>query len=276
MTIGAGSNGPASFFFPEKRHFYRTFASGRSFANTAIPSKLEGSMKKLGFLIFVAALVLGLVAATMSSFGKVGGKFFNFSFNVGSVKGSGQTGTDIRQVSNFKGVDVSGVFEVEVTAQKEYSVEVEADDNLLPLITTKVRNGVLHIETERRISTDNPLRIRISAPDIENIDSSGAASVSVVNLKNENISVDSSGASKVKLGGETAKLTLDISGATKVDAEGLTAVSGDIEASGASSALVNVTGKLWTDASGASKIVYVGSPTDVVKKTSRASSVVQK
>lgn len=233
-------------------------------------------MKKVGFLIFVAALIIGLFAATMSSFGKVGGKFFNFSFNVGSVKGSGQTGTDIRQISNFKGIDVSGVFEVEVTAQKDFSVEVEADDNLLPLITTKVRNGVLHIESERRFSTDNPLRVRISTPDIDNIDTSGAATVSVIDLKNQAVSVESSGASKVKLSGATAKLVLDISGASKIDAEGLTAESGNIEASGASNAVVNVTGKLWTDASGASKIVYVGSPSEVGKKTSRASSVVQK
>lgn len=233
-------------------------------------------MKKLGFLIFVAALIIGLFAATMSSFGKVGDRLFNFSFNVGSVKGSGETGKDIRQISNFKGIDVSGIFEVEVIAQKEFSVEVEADNNLLPFIETKVRGGVLHIETERRISTDNPLRVRISAPDIDNIDTSGASSVSVVDLKNQSISVDSSGASKVKLGGETLKLTLDISGASKIDAEGLTAENCNVESSGASNAVVNVTGKLWTDASGASKVVYVGSPSDVVKKTGRASSVVQK
>lgn len=233
-------------------------------------------MKKIGFLIFVAALIIGLFAATMSSFGRVSDRFFNFSFKVGSVKGSGQTASEARNISEFKGIDVSGIFQVEVTAQKDYAVEVEADDNLLPHITTKVRNGVLHIETDGRISTDNPLRVRISAPNIDNIDTSGVAVVNLSNIKNETISVDSSGASKVKITGETAKLVVDVSGATKIDAEELTAENANIEANGASSVLVNVTGKLWTDTSGASKVVYSGTPSDVVKKTSRASSVVAK
>lgn len=230
-------------------------------------------MKKLGLLIFAAALVIGLVASTMSSFGKVGDRFFNFSFNFGKVKGSGQTASEIREVKEFHAIDVGGVFEVEIVAQKEFSVEVEADDNLLPFITTRVRNGVLRIGTEKKLSTSNPLRIRINAPDIEKIETSGASNLTIAGLKNEAISVDSSGASKIRLAGETAKLIIDLSGATKVDAEGLTAANGTVEASGASSALVNVSGKLQVDLSGASKVTYVGSPADIVKKTSGASSV---
>lgn len=230
-------------------------------------------MKKIGIMIFVAALAIGLVVSNMFSFGRATGKFFNFSMNFGGVHGSGNVASDKRDITGFRAVDVGGVFQVEITAQKEFSVEVEADDNLLPLIKTEVDDGVLKIETERKLSPSNPIRIRISAPDIDNLDVSGVANVTLNDLKNTGLSVDSSGASKIKITGETAKLTVDVSGATKVDAEDLTAETASVEASGASHVSVNVTGRLRTDASGASKIVYTGTPANVEKKTSGASSV---
>jgi hypothetical protein len=233
-------------------------------------------MKKIGIMIFVVALVVGLVVTNMFSFGRVTGSFFNFSLGFGGVHGSGNVATDKRSVSGFRGVEVGGVFQVEITAQKDFGVEVEADDNLLPLIRTEVVDGVLKIETERRLSTSNPIRVRVYAPDIDKLEISGVANVTVNDLKNSGLSVDSSGASKIKIAGVTDKLTIDVSGATKIDAESLTAVNASIDASGASHVNVNVTGELRTDLSGASKVVYSGTPTNIEKKTSGASSVSQK
>ncbi len=233
-------------------------------------------MKKIGFIVFLFALIGGLVAANSTSFGKIGGNFFNFSLKVGSEKGSGRMASEVRQLTDFHAIDVGGTFEVEIVAQRDFSVEVEADDNLLPLITTEVRRGVLRIKSERRLSSENPLKIRISAPDIDALEVSGAARLSLSGLKNTGIAVDSSGASKIKLAGETAKLSVDVSGASKVEAEALKTDAASVEASGASHVDVNVTGELKTDASGASRISYTGTPTNVVTKKSGASTVTQK
>lgn len=230
-------------------------------------------MKKWGFLIFATALILGVVVSSLFSFGRISGKFTNFSLKVGSVKGSGQMGTEVRELSGFRKIDASGVFQVEIVAQKDFSVEVEADDNLLQYITTEVRRGVLKLETERKLNTSNPIRVRISAPDIEGIETAGAANVILTELKNGSLEIDSSGASKIKVSGETAKLVVDVSGATQVDAVGLAAENANVEASGASTVELLVNGNLKTNASGASTIRYAGSPRDVVKKSSGASTV---
>lgn len=230
-------------------------------------------MKKFSVLIFAAALIIGLIVSNIFSFGRISDKFFNFSFNFKGIKGSGQTGTEMRQLSGFKKVEVGGVIQVEITAQKDFSVEVEADDNLLPMIKTEISGGTLKISTVRKLSTSNPIRVRISAPDIDSLDISGASTVAVNNLKNAGFAVDASGASKIKLAGETAKLTVEVSGASGIDAETLTAENADIDASGASSVIVNVTGDLTADASGASKIIYVGTPKNLNTKKSGASRV---
>ena len=231
-------------------------------------------MKKFGIIIFVVALLVGVVFANLFSFGKASARFFNISFN--SIAGSGVAATESRNVSEFKGIDVGGVFQVEVTAGKDYGVVVEADDNLLQYVKTEVSGGVLKISSTERLKSSTPLRIRVSAPDIESIRASGACKISVADVKSSELRVDTSGASKVNLAGEASSVTIDISGASNVDAANLKAENATVEASGASKVEVFVTGKLVSEASGASKISYSGNPTSVTKDTSGAGKVSQK
>ena len=232
-------------------------------------------MKKVGLIIFILALTLGLIFANVFSFGKMTTKFFNFSINEG-VSGSGNLATEKRDVTDFQEIEVGGVFEVEIVAQKDFSVEIEADDNLLYLIKTEVSGGVLRLETEKIISTKNAIRVRISAPNIENLNVSGASKVSLANLRNENLQIDSSGATKITVAGETENLTVDVSGASKIDAENLKSENASIDASGASKVSVFVANELKSDASGASSIIYSGSPKNLLKKTSGVSSIKEK
>lgn len=232
-------------------------------------------MKKFGILIFAAAIIIGVAISGFFSFGRADHRIFNFSFNE-KVRGSGNIATEARDVGDFKGVDVSSVFQVEIVAGEDLTVEVEADDNLLPLIKTEVRSGVLHIETVERIRSRNGIKVRISAPAVEEIRASGASKIDLSGVKNETLRVDTSGASKVNISGETAKLEIEVSGAGSIDAGSLKAEDVSVNASGASHASVFATADLDADASGASRIVYAGSPKNIQKHASGASSVREK
>jgi hypothetical protein len=229
-------------------------------------------MKKLGFLIFLGVLAVGFVAASASSFGKLDTSGL-FHFDFGGVKGSGNVITQTRDASGFHAIEVSNTIQVDVTAQKDFSVTVETDDNIATLVKTEVDDGVLEISCDKHVSTSSAIRVHITAPDIDKVEVSGVSSVAVANLKNSSFAADVSGASKVKVDGQTSELKADASGASKIDALNLTADSGNVSTSGASHADVNVTGSLKADASGASHINYSGTPKDIQKKTSGASSV---
>lgn len=231
-------------------------------------------MKKFGFIIFIVALVIGVCLANAFAFGKPSVGFFSFNFKFGrGVQGSGNVVNEKRNLSNFKGVDVGGIYEVEIVAQKDFSVEVEADDNLLPLIKTEVDNGTLEISSEKRFNSKNPIRIKISAPNIEELEVSGVSKVSLSNLDNNFLKVDASGASKMEISGRTVDLNIESSGACKINAENLQSQNATIDASGASNINVSVAGDLKVDASGASKITYAGNPQNIEKDTSGAGSV---
>ena len=232
-------------------------------------------MKKVGFVIFVGALVAGVILANLSGFGRLGSTPFNVSFNFGKVSGSGNVVTQTRDVRDFSSIDVSGVFKVEATAQKDFSVEVQADDNLMQFITTEVRDGVLHIEAEKRLKSNGPIIVRVSAPEFERVEASGVSNVSFKNLKSERFEMNTSGKSRVTADGVAESLDIDVSGASEIDSAELTSETAKIDASGASKVTVNASRQLDVDASGASRIYYSGTA-NVNKNTSGASSVTQK
>ena len=233
-------------------------------------------MKKIGIIIFTVAIIIGVTFANFFSWGKTSARIFNFNANFGGVKGSGSVRSEKRGIADFNAIEVGGVFEVEVVAQKDFSVEIAADDNLLQYIKTEVNGDTLEISTTKSISPNNPIRVRISAPDIENLEVSGVSKVLLTNLQNDSLKVDASGASKIKVEGETRNFEVELSGASHLDAENLKAENVNVDASGASNAAVNVSGDLKTDLSGASKVTYTGNPRNLEKSTSGASSVNKK
>ena len=232
-------------------------------------------MKKVGILIFGAALVTGLVVANIFSFGRVG-NLVKFSMDFGRVHGSGNVVKETREVARFTGIDVGSVFEVTVVAQSEQGVEIEADDNLMPLIQTEVRGGRLHIESDKRFKSGSPVRIRISVQNIDEIEVSGAANVSISDLKNDAIKIESSGGSKVTVTGETMNLKVETSGGAKVFTSELASINADIDGSGGSFVEVNVSGELRTHISGGSHVKFVGTPTNVIVKKSGGARVSKK
>lgn len=226
-------------------------------------------MKKLGLSFFVFALGIGLIFTTNCSFSRIK--------NFGSaVQGSGTPKTETRNVSGFDKVEASGAVNVEIAAQKGFSVSVETDDNLLQNIKTEVSGDTLKIYSEDGISPKTQINVKISMPDIIGLQISGASSANVSNVKPDLIELKASGASKIKIDGEAIRLTADASGASKIDAENLKAEDAFIDASGASSAIVFATEELNADASGASKITYVGEPKRIKQDASGASSINKK
>ena len=225
-------------------------------------------MKKIGLIVFIFALSIGLAFTTNCSFG-------GFS-SLSGVQGSGTSKSETRSVSGFTKIDAGGAVNVEVTAQKDFSVVVEADDNLLTNIKTEVSGDTLKIYSEDRISPKTRVNVKISMPKIEGLDVSGASSGNVINVNADSLEIVASGASKIKIDGMAKELNANASGASTVDAESLEVEDADVEASGASKAVVSATNDLKVDASGASKISYVGEPKNIKQNSSGASSVTKK
>jgi hypothetical protein len=190
-----------------------------------------------------------------------------------ATRGNGESSAEDRTVETFHGVDVGGVFTLQAAEGSPASVRVEGDANLLPLVDTRVEDGILYIKSTERISPTVALVVRVRTPQLREVDVSGAADATITTSQSS-FELDVSGASDVEVRGTTQSFELDVSGASEVDAIELRAEKVDVEASGASEANVTATASLDAEASGASEITYGGGATDVKKDASGASSIV--
>ncbi len=226
-------------------------------------------MKKIGLSVFIFALFVGLIVSTGCSWSRI--------TNFGGIQGSGTAKTETRSIAGFNKVEAGGAVNVQITAaQKDFAVSVEADDNLLQSIKTEVSDDTLKIYSEDGISTKTLINVKISMPEIIALELSGASSGNVAGVNTDLIQLKISGASKVIIDGEVIRLTADASGASKIEAENLKAEDVFIDVSGASGATILATEELHANASGASKIFYVGEPKRIKQDVSGASSINKK
>ena len=176
------------------------------------------------------------------------------------VRGSGKREVQKRDVSAFNSISTEGAFNVAVVCQKELSLEIEGDDNILPLISAEVSNGVLKLKSAKDYSVSQPIEIRISVPNIDGLNVSGAGLIEVSGLKNDKFKIDSTGAPQIKVSGSTKVVDIDTSGAARIDTHNLHAARGVVDSKGVSKIDVDVKDQLDVTISGPSVVTYEGDP----------------
>lgn len=185
----------------------------------------------------------------------------------GSVIGSGKEARETREVDNFTQLELLGVGRFEVTIGNLRPLEISGDDNILPLIETKVTDGKLVIRTMRSIRPVQPLLIKATASDLTAIMLSGAGEIAVTGIANDNLHAEVSGAGEVTLSGQTSNLVLTLPGVGSVDARELVAKAVTVDMSGAGRTDVSPVVSLHVTITGAATVTYSGEPTITQKIT---------
>jgi len=217
-------------------------------------------MKKATLLVSLAALVAAFSACHIGR----------------GVKGSGTLKTEKRNLPAFKGIETTGAYEVEVMCQKPASFEIEADDNILPLIRTDVRDGVLYVTSEKSYNPSRAVTLRISLPELTAVSSRGAGEVTIQDAQSDDLKIESMGAASIKAAGKVKNATISSSGAGDIDANRLQAEKARVTVAGAASVSVYATEQLDVSVSGVGSVTYGGNPKTVNKSVSGIGSVNKK
>ena len=200
-----------------------------------------------------------------------------------SERGSGNVLTETRDVSNFHAIDISYPAQVLVKQGSKESLEIEAEDNLLPGLKTQVEDGVLNIfyrrENGKHVNPTKTVKITIVVKDLTSVDFTSAGDLTIEGLKTNDLDVSLSGAGDLKLDKIALKtLGVNLSGAGSMNASGTAddldlSISGfgdfkgadlhsknaRVDISGAGSATVWVDNDLDAQISGAGSVSYYGS-----------------
>jgi len=181
------------------------------------------------------------------------------------IKGSGKSKTENRNILNFDSIEIDGAFDLVIDCQKEKSLKITGDDNLLKHIIAEVKGNKLHIYSNVSICSKIQLVVKISIKNIKTINSSGSTDIDLSNLDNNNFLLEMSGSGDVNLAGKTDIFKAVLSGASELRAKNLKASKVKIEINGASDAYVYASQKLDVEISGAGTLYYSGNPVDITQ-----------
>lgn len=228
--------------------------------------------KKPVFFIFLIVVVLLTLTAC--------------SAELRVIQGSGNLITEIRQVSNFDSIELSGSGQVIVTQNGREALSIETDDNVMEYVEAKVENGTLKLGLVTGIPTGTNVQSHtrlVFYVDIDQLNSlatsgsgkieadrvstgalslsvSGSGAIQIADLSASDVTADLSGSGKIDLAGEADLQDIAISGSGSYSAGDICSQSVEVRISGSGNATVCATGTLDADVSGSGSVDYYGSP----------------
>lgn len=247
--------------------------------------------KQVTLMIAILALAFSTLACQCGWFAPIQ---YKHSYEV--LSGSGNIETQEKSFTGFDQVEASHVFQVEINQGEDFSVIVRTDDTVSEFVQVTKRGNTLklglkpdHTYTFKNVT----LEATITMPELTGVSLSGASRARVTGFKSaRDLDLDISGTSSVEGDIEAGTVTCELSGSSTINLDGsaddltvkasggsivklsdFPATNADIEASGASTVTVNVNGTINANASGASRVYYVGSPTLGTVDTSGAASI---
>lgn len=205
--------------------------------------------------------------------------------NFNLLQGSGKLVRETRDVSDFTAVEVCCGMQLTLTQGEPTTVELEADDNILPEIETLVSGDRLIVRFRQRISLwtsmRTPIQVYVTMPTISAVEVSGGGAVTAGTIQSDAFQLtlsggshadvdelqvtalraDLSGGARATIGaGVATEQTVDASGGSHYLAEDLQSEQAILEISGGSRARVWASERLVVNASGGSDVAYYGRP----------------
>ena len=207
-----------------------------------------------------------------------------------ATTGSGRAASESRPVGEFDAIAVSGSMDLVVrqTGAKE-SVEVTADDNLLPLLETVVESGssgrtlMIRFKRGENIRSKAPIKVSVNAVRLAALASSGSGHLLVEALKTPALKLSISGSSDARLNelqadaldvriagsgdvsatGNARQLKVSIAGSGDVNLNALAADDVTVSIAGSGDAVVQANKSLGVSIAGSGDVQYSGTATAV-------------
>jgi hypothetical protein len=202
----------------------------------------------------------------------------------GVSRGSGKVATESRDVRDFDAVQLSTIGQLILTQGEKESLQIEAEDNVIPTITTQVTGGTLIIATQgfpsQTVVPTRAVKFYVTMRAIHDLRLSGAGSVHASSIETDDLELSVSGAGSMTIGSLIANtVDVNLSGVGGIDLAGTVreqrvAISGtgsyrasrlesqtaELTITGAGGATVWVEDTLDANISGLGDVEYYGSP----------------
>ena len=131
------------------------------------------------------------------------------------TRGSGNVVSETRDAMGFSSIALLGIGTVDLRQTGNDSLVVEAEDNLLPLLSTRIENGTLKLGVKPNVivTPTRPVIFHVTVAHIDALDVAGSGKIRAGALKAEGFRASISGSGDVQVDALAApKLVSQISG----------------------------------------------------------------
>jgi hypothetical protein len=180
-----------------------------------------------------------------------------------SADGSGNIKTETRAINGVSSVSLlgDGLLDIEQTGTD--SLTITADDNLLPLLNSEVRDGELKLGVKNltNINATKQIHYKLTVKGLTALSLTGDAQADVKKLATDRLQVNITGDASIRIDGTADDQSITILGDGKYDGTRLTSKSATVSITGDGSLDLAVSDKLDVKILGDGKINYTGDPT---------------
>ncbi|HET6744409.1 MAG TPA: DUF2807 domain-containing protein [Candidatus Limnocylindria bacterium] len=180
--------------------------------------------------------------------------------------------TEKRSVPTFTSVAVGDGIRLRATIGSPLSVEVDAPDEILPIIETAVEDATLRVRALDAFRTAEPVEVSVVAPQLEGIALSGGSPGEVAGLDQPSLAVSLSGGARLTAIGIVEDLQAQLSGGAQGMFGELPNARAAVSVSGGSQVDLRTSEQVFGSASGGSMLNVTGEP-NLQVVTSGASQV---
>ena len=200
-------------------------------------------------------------------------------------RGSGIIGQEARQVLAFDKIILNGGGEVTLIQGQKEALLIEAEDNILPKLTSEVEDGTLTlgydtISWKDAIIPTRTIKYTITVQNLERFTVNGAIALSNAKLQGEEfelkingagdfvfeqilvqaLNIEIAGGASVRTKGEASMQNVLVNGAGSYNGEGLKSLASTVVFNGAGDVRLWVLNTLDVTINGAGSVSYYGSP----------------
>jgi hypothetical protein len=185
---------------------------------------------------------------------------FSVLLLAGCVVGSGDLTSSERTVEGFNQIQLATSGDVQVDITGTESLVIEAEENILELLTTDVVDGVLVLGSDTPFSSSRGITYTITAAALDGVEVSGSGDVEVDGVDSAAFIALITGSGSIRPSGRCTTLSVEISGSGTYDGIDLACSIGRVEVAGSGDAIVDVSDTLEATVSGSGRIEYHGDP----------------
>lgn len=229
--------------------------------------KVKTILKTLGIITAISMIILTATSC----------------IRIVGIRGSENVKSEDRNVSGFNSVSVSSGMNLYLKQGSTESLKIEAEDNILPLIITKVEDGKLEIKYKNfllgGLSLHKSVNVYLTVKDLKEVDVSSGVRIESEEIRSDDLKINlSSGAegniiivsknliadissgSRLEISGQTDSQDIDLGSGGEYSAKNFISKTAVVHASSGSNAVVNVSENLDVDISSGATVEYIGSP----------------